>query len=119
MEENAKTDLGEIKIHRNVISSITAEATKQIPGVVDIGTNFRSSFMKFMGIKNNATVAIDFDKDGAATITVPIVVKHGYNIPDIASKVQGSIKASIESATNIDIKNINVIIQDIEKDKTN
>lgn len=119
MEENAKTDLGEIKIHRNVISSITAEATKQIPGVVDIGTNFRSFFMKFMGIKNNATVAIVFDKDGAATITVPIVVKYGYNIPDIASKVQDNIKASIESATNIDIKNINVIIQDIEKDKTN
>lgn len=115
MEDKTKTDLGEIKIHRNVISSIAIEATKQIPGVGGIGTNLRSHFMELLGKKDTSTIKIDFDKEGTATISIPIIVKYGYNIPDVASKVQDNIKASIENATNIDIKDINIIIQEIEK----
>lgn len=116
MEENAKTELGEIKIHHNVISSITVEAATQIPGVAGIGSNWRSSLMKLVGRKDNTTISIEFDKDGTATIGVPIVVKHGYNIPEIAAKVQDSVKLAIENATNIDVKNVNVVVQGITKE---
>ena len=60
-------------------------------------------------------VKIEFDKDGCVTISVPIIVKYGYNIPDVATKVQDAIKAAIDNATNIDIKDINVSVQEIEK----
>jgi len=115
MKENTKTELGEIRIHQNVISSIAIEATRQIPGVVRIGTNLKTQFLQMIGKKDTSTINIEFDSNGEAIINIPIVVQYGYNIPEVASKVQDSIKLSIENATNIAIKDINVVVQEIEK----
>lgn len=117
MKENTKTDLGEIKIHRNAIASITKEATKQIPGVAKIGTNLKSYLLELIGRKSNTSIKIDFNKNNEAAITVPIIVKYGYNIPEVASKVQDNIKLAVENATNIDVKDVNVVIQEIEANK--
>lgn len=118
MSENTKTELGEIKIHHRVIASIAIEATMQIPGIIKIGGNLKTFLFELLGKKDNVAVKIEFDKDSEATITVPIVVKYGYNIPEIASKVQDNVKLSVENATNINIKEVNVKIQKIEKANT-
>lgn len=115
MDEHTKTGLGEIKIHQNVISSITIETTKQIEGVWGIGSSLRSQVLEFIGKKGTSAIKIDFDKNNEVTITVPIIVKFGYNIPEIAAKVQENVKLAIENATSIAVKEINVIIQEIER----
>ncbi|MFC1709414.1 Asp23/Gls24 family envelope stress response protein [Candidatus Omnitrophota bacterium] len=114
MSENTQTDLGEVKIHKSVIASIATETTKQIPGIIKIGKNLKASFLEFLGKKDSA-IKIEFDKNGEAIITIPIVVKYGYSIPEIASKIQEDVKLAVESATSILIKDINVNIQQIEK----
>ncbi|MBL7196873.1 MAG: Asp23/Gls24 family envelope stress response protein [Candidatus Omnitrophica bacterium] len=115
MNENTKTELGEVKIHKSVIASITIEATKQIPGVVKIGGNLKTYFFELLGRKDSTGIKIEFDKNGEAIITIPIVVKYEYNIPEIASKVQENVKLAVENSTNISIKDINVNIQEVEK----
>ncbi|MFC1753469.1 Asp23/Gls24 family envelope stress response protein [Thermoproteota archaeon] len=115
MNENTKTDLGEIKIHKNVIASIAKEATEQIPGVLRIGGNIKGRIFELFGQRDNSAIRIEFDPNNEATISVPIVVQYGYNIPEIAAKIQESIKISIENATNSEIKDINVVVQEIEK----
>ncbi|MFH1622434.1 MAG: Asp23/Gls24 family envelope stress response protein [Candidatus Omnitrophota bacterium] len=118
MDENTKTELGEIKIHKSVIASITTEATKQVPGVIKIGGDLKTTFLELLGRKNNTAIKIEFDNNNEAVITVPIVVKYGYNIPEIASKVQENVKLAVENATSITLKDINVNIQEIEKTQT-
>jgi uncharacterized alkaline shock family protein YloU len=113
MNENTKTNLGEIKIHKNVFATIAIEATKEIPGVVRMGYNLRTYFLNLLGQKDISAIKIEFDKNNEAKITVPIVVEYGYNVPDVASKVQENVKMAIENATSIDIKDINVVIQEI------
>ena len=115
MSENTKTDLGEIKIHHNVIASIAMEATKQIPGVLKIGGSLKTFLFELFGKKDTSAIKIEFDKNNETTITIPVVVKYGYNIPEIASKVQENVKITIENATNISIREVNVKIQEIEK----
>jgi len=115
MNENTKTDFGEIRIHDNVIATIAMEATKQIPGVLKIGGSLKTLLFELFGKKDTTAIKIEFDKDSETTITIPVVVKYGYNIPDIASKVQENVKIAIESATNISIREVNVKIQEIEK----
>jgi len=116
MNRYTKTELGEIKIHHNVFASIATEATKQVMGVVGISGNIKTYFLELLGIKNSNSIKIKFDKNNDATITIPIVVKYGYNIPEVASKVQEVVKLSLENSTNVAIKEVNVKIQEIAKD---
>jgi uncharacterized alkaline shock family protein YloU len=115
MNKYTKTELGEIKIHSNVFASIANEATKQVLGVVSMSGNFKTYLLELFGIRNVSAIKIEFDKNNEATITIPIVVKYGYNIPDVAAKVQEVVKLSIENATNISVKEVNVKIQEIER----
>lgn len=114
MSEDTKTELGEIKIHNHVISSIAIEATKQIAGIIKISGNLKNFFFQVLGIKEHAAIKIKFDKNNEVTINIPIVVKYGYNIPEIAAKVQENVKLAIENATNINVREINVDVQEIE-----
>lgn len=116
MNKDTKTELGEIKIHCNVFASIATETTKQVLGVARIGTNPKTYFLELLGIKNFSSIKIEFDKNNEAVIIIPIVVKYGYNIPEVASKVQEVVKLSIENSTNISVREVNVKIQQIEKD---
>ena len=118
MGENTKTELGEIKIHKSVIASIATETIRQIPGVIKIDKDLKTSFLELLGKKDASAIKIEFDKNGEATITIPVVVKYGYNIPDIASKVQEEVKIAVENSTSILIKDINVNIQEIERAET-
>ncbi|MFC1645625.1 Asp23/Gls24 family envelope stress response protein [Candidatus Omnitrophota bacterium] len=115
MNENTKTELGEVKIHKSVIASIATEATKQIPGVIRIGGNLKTYFLQLLGQKETTGIKIEFDKDSEATITIPIVVKYDHNIPEVASKVQEGVKLAVENTTSIIIKDVNVNIQEIKK----
>lgn len=115
MNEYTKTELGEIKIHKGVIASIATDATKQVPGVVKIGKDLKTYFFELIGKKEATSISIEFDKNNEAVITIPIVVKYDYNIPEIASKVQENVKLAVENATSITIKDVNVTIQQIEK----
>lgn len=118
MSEHTKTELGEIKIHHNVISSIAIEAAKQIPGVMKIAGNVKSYFFQVLGLNGHSAIKIKFDKNNEAIITIPIVAKYGYNIPEIAAKVQENAKLAIENTTGINIKEINVDVQEIENTNT-
>lgn len=117
MNENTKTELGEIKIHKGVIASIAIEATKQVSGVIKIGGTLKASFMELLGKKDATAITIEFDNNGEAVITIPVVVEYDYNIPEIASKIQENVKTAVENATSIIVKDINVTIQKIKRAK--
>jgi uncharacterized alkaline shock family protein YloU len=115
MAEFTKTELGQIKIHKSVIASIATEATIQIPGVIKVGKDLKTQLFELLGKKEASSINIEFDKNSEATITIPVVVKYDYNIPEIASKVQENVKLAVENATSIAIKEVNVNIRHIEK----
>jgi uncharacterized alkaline shock family protein YloU len=58
---------------------------------------------------------VEFDKNGEVKVEIPLIIKYGYNIPEVAAKVQENIRNNLEKMTNLLIKDINVNIQAIEK----
>ena len=114
-EEESRTDLGTIRIHKNVIASIAAVAATEIEGVKRIGGDFRSGIMELIGKKTLACVGVEFDKSGDVKLEIPLIIKYGFNIPIIASKVQENIRQALEKMTNLSIKDININIQGIER----
>ena len=116
MKDSTTTDLGKIRIHKKVIASIASIATCEINGVERIGGDLKSGLYDLIGKKSgSAGITVEFDKNGDVIITVPVVIKYGYNLPEVAGKIQENIRISIEKMTDLTIKDIDVDIQSVEK----
>jgi uncharacterized alkaline shock family protein YloU len=114
--EEEKTDLGSIRIHNNVIAAITSLAVSEVDGVVGIYKGIKGSIYNIFGKKESAAIKIETDKNNEINLDVSIIVKYGVNIPEVAHKVQESIRSSIEKMTNLSLKEINVNIQEIQRE---
>ncbi len=58
-------------------------------------------------------ISLYIEKDGIYA-DVSVVVKYGYNIPEIAYRVQQSVKQSVENMTKYRVAKVDVHIQDIQ-----
>ncbi|MDD5730428.1 MAG: Asp23/Gls24 family envelope stress response protein [Candidatus Omnitrophica bacterium] len=114
IEEESRTDLGTISIHNNVISSLASIAAQEIEGVKEVSKHARIGFLELTG-KKPSVIKVNVDQAGQVTLEIPLTVKYGYNIPDIANKVQENVRNALEKATNLSVKNINIIVCCIEK----
>jgi uncharacterized alkaline shock family protein YloU len=113
--EETRTDLGTIKIHKNVIASIASLAAVEIEGVERVGGNFKSGLSQLIGKKFVPVIDVEINKNEEVRVDIPLVIKYGYNIPDISNKVQESVRNSLEKMTNLLIKDINVNVQGVER----
>jgi uncharacterized alkaline shock family protein YloU len=114
-KEESRTDLGNIRIHKNVIASIASIAAVEIEGVKRIGGDFRSGLLELIGKKALLAIKVDIDKNDEIRLEVPLVIRYGFNIPDMANKAQENIRNALEKMTNLSIKYININVQGIER----
>ena len=113
--EESQTDLGNIRIHKNVIASIASIAAVEIDGVKRIGGDLKSGLLELIGRKALMAIKVDMDKNDEIRLEVPLVIKYGSNIPDISNRVQENIRAALEKMTSLSIKYININVQSIER----
>lgn len=113
--EESRTDLGTIRIHKNVIASIASLAATEIEGVKRIGGDLKSGLMMLIGKKTSLAIKVEIDKNNEVTVEIPIIIKYGFNISDIAGKVQENVHNTLEKMINLSIKDINVNVQGIER----
>ncbi len=114
-KEESRTDLGTIKIHKNVIASIAGVAAAEVEGVKRVGGGLKSGLMELMGQKSSGYVGINFDKSGDVSLEIPLIIKYGFHIPDIAGQVQENVRQALEKMTDLSVKDININIQGIER----
>lgn len=114
-KEESQTDLGKIRIHKNVIASIASLAATEIDGVKRIGGDFKSGILELIGKKATMAIKVDIDRNEEIKIEIPLVIKYGFNIPDISNRVQENISNALEKMTSLSIKYININVQGIER----
>lgn len=114
-KEETLTDLGTVKIHKNVIASIASLAASEIDGVKRIGGDFRSGILELMGNKSSSAIKVIIDKNEEVRLEIPLIVKYGYNISEIAVKVQENVRNALEKMTNLSLKDVNINMQGIER----
>lgn len=114
-KENSRTDFGTVRIHKNVIIAIAAIAAGEIEGVMRLGHDFKSGILGFIGKKSPVAIKVDIDKNEEVKLEIPLVIKYGFNIPDIATRVQENVRNALEKMTNLSVKDININVQGIEK----
>jgi uncharacterized alkaline shock family protein YloU len=113
--EESRTDLGTIRIHKNVIASVAAIAAGEIEGVKRVGGDLKSGLLELIGKKSLLSIKVEITKDQDVKIEIPLVIKYGFNIPAIAGKVQENVRTALEKMTDLSVKDININVQRIEK----
>jgi len=114
-KEESRTDLGTISIHKNVIASVASLAACEIEGVKRIGGDFKTGLLELVGKKAYFAIKVQIDKNEEVNVDIPLVIKYGYNIPEVANKVQENVRRALEKMTDVLIKDIDISVQGIEK----
>ena len=113
--DESRNELGAVRIHKNVISSISSIAALEIEGVKRVGTNLRSSLLELFGQKSYLAIKVDISKNEEVKVEIPLIIKFGYNIPDTANRVQENVRQALEKMSNLSVKDINVNVKGIER----
>jgi uncharacterized alkaline shock family protein YloU len=90
---------GKIVYNAGIVNNIVALAVQEVEGVMPV-----------QGKKNGISLFIE--KDGIYA-DVSVVVKYGYNIPEIAYRIQQSVKQSVENMTCYKVASVDVHFQDV------
>ncbi len=116
LNNEIKQPSGSLRISREVIATITGTAVKEIDGVADLApftTNIKGWLIK----KQTARSIIINLTDDVAVIDVHVKLKSGARIPDVAGKIQFSVKEAVQNMTGIAVARVNVNIAGIQFDE--
>jgi uncharacterized alkaline shock family protein YloU len=90
---------GKTIYNAGIVHNIVALAVAEVEGTVPHPDN-----------KNGISLFIE--KDGVYA-DVSVIVKYGYNIPELAYRIQQSVKQSVENMTRFKVAEVDVHIQDV------
>lgn len=115
LEEN-RFDFGVIRIHKKVLEDITRAALAEVKGVqIASPARWQEFVTEWSGFKGFSGIQVVIDKAHQVTIDVDIAVSYGLNIPEVSRIVQETIKNAVEKAADVDLKDVNVNVQGIER----
>jgi len=112
--DNSRTDLGLIRIHNNAIAQTASIASLEIEGVKSVGKDLRSNIMEFLGKKGYTAIKVEINKNEEVKVEIPLIIKYGFNIPEVSSKVQENVRQALEKMTSLSIKEVDINVQGIE-----
>ncbi len=115
MHQDNTVDLGVVQIHKKVIGDIAALSIKDVPGAKLATFGVISSITEAFGYKNFPSVTVTIDKDHQVSIEIRVIIYYGMNIPLVARQIQDAIQQAVEEAVDIDLREINVNVQAIER----
>ena len=113
--DESMNELGVLRIHKNVISSISSIAATEIEGVKRVGKDLKSGLLELAGHKFSTAIKVEISKNEEVKVEIPLIIKYGYNIPEVAKGVQENVRQALEKMSNLSIKDINVNVQGIER----
>ena len=96
---------GKIVYNVGILRNIVALAITEVEGTVQ----------NSQGKKNGISLFVE--KDGVY-VDVSVSVKYGYNVPELAYRVQQSVKQSVENMTNFKVAQVDVHILDVSFEET-
>lgn len=114
VHKEEKTDLGLIKIHNEVISSVASLAACEVRGVAKMGGSFARSIYDLISKQQlHKGVKVENLNGNEIKITLHIVVEYGEDIPRVAAEVQESVRKNVEKMTGLSLSEVDVNIQGV------
>lgn len=111
-------ELGEIKIHENVIANLVAMATRKVPGVSRLaGSTVVDAIASIVGSRRMQAraITVGIAGDNCVVIDLKLNILIGYRLPDVVQQVQRAVIDNIEAVTGMTVTRVNVAVQDIDE----
>ena len=111
-------ELGEIKIHEDVIANLVAMATLKVPGVSRLaGSTVVDAIASIVGSRRMQAraITIGIAGDNRVTVDLKLNILVGFRLPDVVQQVQRAVIDNIESVTGMTVTRVNVAVQDIDE----
>ena len=107
------SELGEVKVHENVIASLVRKAALSVEGVSRLaGSSLVDNIAEFVGNRRMArAITIEMDDNNRVMLEIKLVLKSGYNIPEIAPRVQKAVIEEVEKVTGMTVTKVGVLFQ--------
>lgn len=115
MKKDVKIDLGSVQIDKRVFAEIISSALDEVDGVSLVQKNFSNKLFEMFGQSDFPGVDIKVDENQEVILELRVVVNYGMNIPDAARQVQAAVKAAVDKTLDVNLKDINVNVQGIER----
>lgn len=93
-------DKGKIVYNVGILRNIVTLAVAEVEGTISIEQSKKGGISLFI------------EKDGVYA-DVSVVVKFGYNVPELAYRIQQSVKQSVENMTHFKVAEVDVHILDV------
>lgn len=106
-----------VRISDEVVAAIASVAASQVQGVAAMSGNLVGDIGNvIMGKKGGGRGVRVSSGDEEVTLDLYLNVKYGARIPEVAYKVQESVKKSVEGMTDLKVLQVNIHIQGISYD---
>lgn len=96
---SAEDKSGKVVYNAGIVKGIVALAVNEVKGTLPLSNN-------------KGGITLFLEKDGVYA-DVSVVVEYGYNIPELAYRIQQSVKQSVENMTRYKVVKVDVHIEDV------
>lgn len=125
MESRQELEFGDFKIADGVLELIAGIAVMEVEGISCLSGSAIENIADLLG-KKSLTKGINVEvEDKELAIDIHLTVDYGQPLQEIAQKAQENVKNILEAMTGIDVKSVNIFIDNInfplpakEEDKT-
>lgn len=111
-------ELGEIKIHENVIANLVAMAARKVPGVSRLaGSTVVDAIASIVGSRRMQAraISVGIAGDNCVSIDLKLNILIGFRLPEVVQNVQRAVIDNIEFVTGMTVTRVNVAVQDIDE----
>jgi uncharacterized alkaline shock family protein YloU len=105
--------LGKIDIDPEVIRTIAGLAASEIKGVASLPGGVGDFVIESLGRKSNTKGIKVTINEKQVTILVTFVLQYGYDVPEVARKIQRNVKEAIEDMTDLEVVEVNIFVSDV------
>ena len=126
VEENRAThmihddgSIGQVQIVDDVVAIIAGLAATETEGVEAMAGNITNELVAKLGMKNlSKGVKVKVTEEGVY-VDLTLVLKYGYNIPDVSAKVQDKVNSEIENMTGLNVLEVNIRVASVSLETNN
>jgi uncharacterized alkaline shock family protein YloU len=112
------TDRGTITIQHEVFTNLAGFAATNCFGVRGMAMRSMSDGLVHL-LKKEAMgrgVLVTFDEDGAMSIALHIIIRHGVNIPALCDSIISEVRYKVEGATGAKVRSVDIFIDGMMPD---
>ncbi|MBF0521552.1 MAG: Asp23/Gls24 family envelope stress response protein [Candidatus Omnitrophica bacterium] len=118
MAEVGQSNPGTILIQKKVIADIVASALKDLDGVRLADKTFLDQLLEPFTNQDVPQVVIRANDQNQISLDIKVCVRYGLPISDVAKEIQSVVRTALEKNVAINLKEINVSIQGLERTST-